>query len=150
MLNKKCKIVVAGPMEPVGEEAYKRKIFSLVKKYGDSTVFLGEIAPEVMGSFYSLLDVLVLPSVNSTEAFGMVQVEAMLKGVPVVATDLPGVRVPIKKTGMGLIVPPKDATALARAICTVVKKKRDFVKPARLIRREFPLADTIASYVNVL
>lgn len=150
ILNKKCKIIIAGPMEPVGEEAYKRKIFSLVKKYRDQVVLLGEIAPEAMGSFYSLLDVLVLPSINSTEAFGMVQVEAMLSGVPVVATDLPGVRVPIKKTGMGIIVPPKDVKALASAIYRVLDKKGDFVKPVRLIRREFSFANTISSYTNVL
>lgn len=137
-------------MTPVGEEVYKQKIFSLIRKYRDSTVFLGEIAPEAMGSFYKLLDILVLPSVNSTEAFGMVQVEAMLMDVPVVATNLPGVRVPIARTGMGLIVPPGDAGALARAICAVLTRKKDFVKPGRVIQDEFSLANTISSYNNAL
>ncbi|MDX1372735.1 MAG: glycosyltransferase family 4 protein, partial [Nitrososphaeraceae archaeon] len=99
--KKKIKIIVAGSKDPVGEENYKRKIMKLVDKYKDNVIFLGELSQEEMGSFYSLIDVLVLPSTNSTESFGMVQVEAMMMGVPVVASDLPGVRVPILKTGMG-------------------------------------------------
>lgn len=119
----KGKIVIAGPMEPVGEEAYKEKIKKLVKKYKQQVVFFGEIPPEYMGSFYRLIDVLVLPSVNSTEAFGMVQVEAMHWGVPVVASNLPGVRVPVQKTGMGLVVPPKDPEQLANAIFEIRNQK---------------------------
>ena len=49
----------------------------------------------------------MLPSLNSTESWGIVQVESMSCGTPVVATDLPGVRMPVKMTGMGRIVPPR-------------------------------------------
>lgn len=127
MKGKIVKIVVAGPMEPVGEAAYKEKIMALVKKNKKSVVFLGSIPPQQMGSFYRCIDVLVLPSLNSTEAFGMVQVEAMLCGVPVVASALPGVRVPITLTGMGVLVPPARVTALATAIISVIRKKEMFV-----------------------
>lgn len=122
------KIVIAGPMEPVGEAVYKEKIIKLVTRYKKQVVFLGEIPPEHMGSFYRLLDVLVLPSVNSTEAFGMVQVEAMKWGVPVVASDLPGVRVPVQKTGMGIVVPPRDAKSLGAAIISVCSQKNLYAK----------------------
>lgn len=124
--SRKLKVVIAGPMEPVGEEVYKKKIMKLVKKYRKQVVFLGQIKPKEMGSFYSLLDALVLPSINSTEAFGMVQVEAMKQGVPVVASDLPGVRVPIQKTGMGIVVTPRDSKKLAQAINDVLKEKETY------------------------
>lgn len=125
--GKTVKIVVAGPMEPVGEAAYKEKIMALVKKNKKSVVFLGSIMPQQMGSFYRCIDVLVLPSLNSTEAFGMVQVEAMLSGVPVVASALPGVRVPITLTGMGVLVPPARSRAIATAVQSVVSKKEMFI-----------------------
>jgi glycosyltransferase involved in cell wall biosynthesis len=121
------KIVIAGPLDPVGEAAYKTRIIELVKQYQKYIVFVGTIKPREMGSFYKLIDVLVLPSVNRTEAFGLVQVEAMLVGVPVVASNLPGVRVPVMKTGMGLVVPPKDSHALAQAIHTVLTHRATYV-----------------------
>ena len=127
-LLKRCKVVVAGPMEPVGEEEYKNKIMKLVEKHKDRVMFLGTIDPDKMGGFYKLIDVLVLPSINSTEAFGMVQVEAMMSGVPVVATDLPGVRVPIQKMGMGIVVPPKDPLAIANAINTILQNNKKYTK----------------------
>ena len=134
---KNCKIIVAGPMEPVGEEEYKNMIMKLVEKYKNRVVFLGTVKPEEMGGFYKAIDVLALPSINSTEAFGMVQVEAMMCGVPVVATDLPGVRVPINRTGMGVIVPVKNSKKLAEAIGMIINDKKRYVKDRESIVREF-------------
>lgn len=131
------KVVIAGPMEPVGEEEYKNKIMKLVEKCKNRVMFLGTIDPEKMGGFYKLIDVLVLPSVNSTEAFGMVQVEAMMCGVPVVASDLPGVRVPIQKTGMGIVVPVKNSSAIAEATTKILKNKGNYIKNKNMITKEF-------------
>ena len=144
------KIIIAGPMEPVGEEKYRKKILKLIEKFRKYVVFLGELDEEDMGSFYSLLDVLVLPSVNSTEAFGMVQVEAMMMGVGVVATDLPGVRVPIEKTGMGKIVAVRNSKKLAEAIVEVLKNKQKYIKNKGLAQREFLIDKTIFAYDKIL
>ncbi|OGG13165.1 hypothetical protein A3D77_00360 [Candidatus Gottesmanbacteria bacterium RIFCSPHIGHO2_02_FULL_39_11] len=148
--RERFKLIIAGPMNPVGEEEYKTKILRLVEKYKDQVIFLGSIKPEEMGSFYSLLDVLVLPSVNSTEAFGMVQVEAMMYGVPVVATDLPGVRVPVGKTGMGEIVPVKNAQAIAQSIEKILSDKKKYIKDQEKIEEEFSYNKSIKSYENIL
>ena len=67
-----------------------------------------------------------MPSLNSTEAFGLVQVEAMSCGTPVIATDLPGVRVPVKMSGMGRIVPVADAGAIAKAILDILTEPEHF------------------------
>lgn len=142
----KFKIVIAGPMEPVGEEAYKRKILRLIEKYKNYVVFLGELKEEEMGSFYSLIDILVLPSINSTEAFGMVQVEAMMVGIPVVASDLPGVRIPIEKTGMGKLVPIRNVPELAKAIVDVIVYKRDYIRDKNIVKKEFSFDKTIDFY----
>lgn len=144
--EKKIKIVVAGPMEPVGEEAYKKNIMKLVAAYNDDVVFLGTVAPDEMGSFYALVDIVVLPSINSTEAFGMVQVEAMMMGVPVVATNLPGVRIPVQVTGMGEIVPVKDSAAIATAISRVLLGKKKYSTKKKQIEKIFAEEKTIAFY----
>lgn len=144
------KIVIAGSMAPVGEEDYKKKILNLVGKYKEYVVFLGELKEEEMGSFYSLCDVLVLPSVNSTEGFGMVQVEAMMMGVPVVVTDLPGVRIPIRETGMGLIVPIKNSQKLAEEIVEVLLNRNRYIKDTSLIKKEFSFEKTINFYQDLM
>lgn len=142
-------IIFAGSKEAVGEKRYWDKLLSIIEKYKDFIEFLGIIPPDKMGSFYSLLDVLVLPSINSTEAFGMVQVEAMLCRVPVVASNLPGVRVPIKETGMGEIVEMRDSKDIADKIIRVLNNKKKYIKDKKSIQRIFNFDDTIDRYEKV-
>ncbi len=143
-------ILFIGPEHPVGEEKYFRKIKPLMDQNRKYLKFLGVLPAEEMGSFYSLLDVLILPSVNSTEAFGMVQVEAMMLGVPVVASDLPGVRVPIQKTGMGKIIPIKNTSALVEAVVDVLLHKEKFIRSRAKVESEFSLDKTIRDYLEIL
>jgi glycosyltransferase involved in cell wall biosynthesis len=136
-LNKDFILVIAGLADAVGEQKYKNMIYKLVDKYKENAVILGTVPEEGMGSFYKLLDLLVLPSTNSTEAFGMVQIEAMYYGVPVIASDLPGVRVPVQKTGMGMIVPVKNSQKLAEAIIEVLNNKSRYIKHLKEVKKEF-------------
>ena len=99
-----------------------------------------------MPSFYALCDVVAVTSLNSTEAFGMVQVEAMLCGTPVVATDLPGVREAVRRTGMGRIVPPRDPDALAAALIEVVRNRAAYVRPRAAVAAEFDLERSLREY----
>jgi glycosyltransferase involved in cell wall biosynthesis len=99
---------------------------------GDPRIrILGFVPEERLADFYASLDVFAFPSVNSLEAFGIAQVEAMLAGVPVIASDLPGVRTPVRDTGFGVLVPPADADAIHRAISEVA---RDRFAPAAAAR----------------
>jgi glycosyltransferase involved in cell wall biosynthesis len=63
---------------------------------------------------------------NSTETFGFVQVEAMMSGIPCIASDLPGVRQPVTMTGMGKIIPVGDVQALAKAILEILDQPEKF------------------------
>ncbi len=130
-------ILLAGPERVIGEQIYLEKITNILEKHQSNIIRLGELKEDELGAFYQLLDVLVLPSINSTEAFGMVQVEAMLCGTPVVATDLPGVRVPIKETGMGEIVSSKDTTALAQGIIKILTDKENYIKKSEQVGSYF-------------
>jgi len=78
------------------------------------TKFVGKVPNEDLPNFYNLADLFVLPSINQAEAFGMVLLEAMASGVPVVASNLPGVR-SVAQAG-GVVVEPNNSTALAEAI----------------------------------
>ncbi|MFE3021612.1 glycosyltransferase family 4 protein [Streptomyces sp. NPDC059256] len=77
--------------------------------------FTGFLAEHHVAEFYASLDVFALPSV-AEESFGISQTEAMMMGVPSVASDAPGMRVPITSTGFGRLFPPGDSGALAAAL----------------------------------
>lgn len=123
------RFVFAGENRRVVGEDFYEKVRPLRERYRDHLLFLGEVTGEQLSDFYSLCDLLALPSVNSTESFGMVQAEAMLCGTPVVASDIPGVREAVRATGMGLTVPPRDETALAQGILEVLLHRERYLAP---------------------
>lgn len=141
------RVLFAGPYRNVlGEEAYARKLAPLLEKFKGQWTFLGVLNSEEMAAFYANCGVTVLPSINSTEGFGLVQIESMICGVPVVASNLPGVRQPVQMTGMGLTVPPRDAHALARAISQVLAHRSDYVRPPDPIADQFSPVTTAEKY----
>lgn len=140
------KITFAGETEALGESKYHQSLQPLVNKYRKHLIFLGQLTQAQMPAFYRSIDLLVVSSINSTESFGMVQVEAMLCGTPVVVTNLPGVRVPIQVTGMGEIAKAADSNDLAQKIIKVLKDKKAYQKPKELIQEIFSLEKTIQFY----
>ena len=82
---------------------------------GGRTVFAGRLPFTDLPQLYSSADLTVLPSLL-LESFGIVLIEAMACGKPVIATDLPGVRSVVTDGSDGILVPPSDADALAEKI----------------------------------
>ncbi len=132
--------------DTVGEEAYWEHLSPMIEQHRRHLVFLDLLSPDALPSFYALCSVVAVTSLNSTEAFGMVQVEAMLCGTPVVATDLPGVREPVRRTGMGRVVPPRDPDALAAALLDVIRHRPSYVRPRAAIRAAFDLERSLSAY----
>jgi glycosyltransferase involved in cell wall biosynthesis len=118
----------AGPTgtEVVGEASYFSSIQRALREKNIAFHFFGPLEGPKLSSFYKSLDLLVLPSINRTEAFGMVQVEAMLQGTPVVASNLPGVRIPIRMTKMGKTAEPGNAQDLRKKIDEVIGDRKTY------------------------
>jgi len=144
----RLKVLFAGQYEDVmGEEAYYRRLMPLIERLGpDHWEFLGLLGQEQMPAFFAACDVLVVPSLNSTESFGLVQVEAMLCGTPSVASNLPGVRQPPLMTGMGEVTPIGDPVALAEAITRIIRHPDQYTRPRSLIEDTFSLDRTVSGY----
>ncbi len=127
----KAQVLFAGQYQNVmGELQYADRLMPRIHQYENAGhwTFLGNLNPLQMAAFYPNLDVLVVPSLNSTEAFGLVQIEAMLNGVPCVASALPGVRMPVQMHKMGRVSRIGDPASLAESILDVLeepKKSRD-------------------------
>lgn len=113
------RLLLAGDSAGVAGGGVRDALVAQAAALGVDVTFLGPLAQSDVNAFYSSVDVLCLPSVNPLEAYGMVQVEAMLCGTPVVASALPGVREIIQATGMGELVAPGDVDALAAALDAV-------------------------------
>jgi glycosyltransferase involved in cell wall biosynthesis len=112
-----------GTLLLVGEGPLEPELRSRVALRGlqSRVLFLGRVSDSDLPEYYQAADVFVLPSVAKTEAFGVVQVEAMAAGVPVISTNLPTGVPWVNQDGVsGLVVPPGDATALAAAINRLV------------------------------
>jgi len=110
---------------------------------------LGFLPEESLPDFYASLDVFVLPSVNALEAYGLVQVEAMMLGIPVIASDLPGVRMPVRFTGFGRIVPPRDPDAITEALRELRAAKPDADAGARSARERYLAATVIERHAQL-
>jgi glycosyltransferase involved in cell wall biosynthesis len=120
-----ARVLHAGAFRDVpGESAYLARVMQSTDVLGEAWRFLGPLPEGELAALFRLADVTVLPSTNSTESFGMVQVESMLCGTPVVASSLPGVRVPVTLSGMGRLIPPNDPLALARAVSATLAEPR--------------------------
>ena len=80
----------------------------------DNVTLLGAVSDDLRNALLQEAEVLVLPSLERTEAFGLVLLEAMASGLPAVVSDVPGsgMRDVVTRGGHGLLVPPGDADAL--------------------------------------
>ncbi len=102
----------------VGEGDLKRVYQELVESFNlsDQVIFVGYVPDEQLINYYNLSDIFILPSIDKSEAFGMVLIEAMACAKPVIATDLAGVRKVVEAKVNGRIVKPKNVEALTKQI----------------------------------
>ena len=136
----KAQILYAGQHQNVmGEQAYFDRLRPQIRAYEVSGhwKFLGNLDPVQLSALYPNLDVLTVPSLNSTEAFGLVQIEAMMNGVPCVASALPGVRQPVKMHGMGRVAKIGDPADLADAILAVLDNPQKFKGDVEAIKQAY-------------
>jgi glycosyltransferase involved in cell wall biosynthesis len=136
----------AGPYKNIyGEEQYFRRLLPIIQEYEQSGhwQFLGPLSPMQLSKFYPNINLLVLPSLNSTESFGMVQIEAMMNGVPCIASDLPGVRQSVRQHEMGKVIPIGDSSALAEAAISILKNPQDYKRDSQAIAQRY-LPEAIA------
>lgn len=129
----------------MGEQVYSDRLMPRIREYEISGhwKFLGNLDPIQMAAFYSNLDVLTVPSLNSTEAFGLVQIEAMMNGVPCVPSALPGVRQPVRMHGMGRVAQIGNSESLASSILQVLDNPEKYRGDIESIKRSYD-PDSIA------
>lgn len=142
-------VLYAGQYRDVmGEEEYFDRLYPRIQEYQSrgQWTFLGVLNPKEMRTFYPNLDVLVVPSLNSTETFGLVQIEAMICGTPTVASNLPGVRQPPRMTGMGEVAAIGDASSLADAMLKILDHPQKYQGDPEMVAQRFDPQTNAAAY----
>jgi glycosyltransferase involved in cell wall biosynthesis len=144
-----AQVLFAGTYQNVmGEQTYSDRLMPRIRDYEVSGhwTFLGNLDPVEMAAFYPNLDVLTVPSLNSTEAFGLVQIEAMMNGVPCVPSALPGVRQPVRMHGMGRVARIGDSADLAACILEVLDEPEKYRGDIDAIKTAYNPASIAAEY----
>ncbi len=151
---------VSGKLLIIGDGPLRGPLQQLITELGlTEKVFLAGEIPGKLAPYYQAADVFALPSVARSEAFGIVQLEAMAAGIPVVNTRIDsGVPFVSLHDQTGLTVPPSDADALAAALNRLLSDpqlRRRLGDAARLrAQTEFSLETmanrTIALYSTVM
>jgi len=142
----KAQVLFAGTYQNVmGEQTYSDRLMPRIQEYEiqGHWKFLGNLDPVQMAAYYPNLDVITVPSLNSTEAFGLVQIEAMMNGVPSVPSALPGVRRPVQMHNMGVVSEIGNSESLANAILEVLDNKEKYRGDVNAIKTAYD-PDSIA------
>jgi phosphatidylinositol alpha-mannosyltransferase len=109
------RLIVVGPGHEVSKSQSRRLFADGIK----DLVFVGPVSHEMLPRYYQTADIFCSPATGH-ESFGIVLLEAMAHGKPVIATDIPGHASWITNGKEGLLVPPKDVSRLAQALIELI------------------------------
>jgi glycosyltransferase involved in cell wall biosynthesis len=152
---------VRGQLILLGDGPLRVRLEDVARSCGvaDRVFFPGKIDNSEIGSYLSAADVLAMPSLTRAESFGIVQLEAMAAGVPVVNTNIESGTTEVSPNGLtGLTVPPGEVAPLADALNTLLadgELRRRMGRAAQeRVRQEYTIeqmgARTLSVYAQVL
>ena len=123
--HENLKLMIVGGSTPGERDGIeKNRIASIVKELNieDITEFVGRVQHEDLAYYYAAADVCVVPSYY--EPFGLVAIEAMASRTPVIASDVGGLKFSVVDGETGLLVPPQDEMAFAKAIDSILSDEQ--------------------------
>ncbi|MBE9014053.1 glycosyltransferase, partial [Pseudanabaenaceae cyanobacterium LEGE 13415] len=115
--HENLKLIIGGGSTPGQSDGMERdRIEGIVNELGlqEITMFPGRLGLENLHLYYAAADVCTVPS--HYEPFGLVAIEAMASGTPVVASDVGGLQFTVIPDETGLLAPPKDHDGFAKAL----------------------------------
>ncbi len=110
-----CRLIVVGPGTRLRGKYEKR----VRQRKMEDVVFVGHVGYEELPQYYKTADIFCSPATGS-ESFGVVLLEAMATGKPIVASNIEGYASVLTHGAEGLLVPPRDRKSLAQALSTLI------------------------------
>lgn len=111
----RSRLIVVGP----GHRIREKHLAHLIANDVEDVVFVGSVPYEMLPRYYKTADIFCSPAIGH-ESFGIVLLEAMALGKPVIASSIPGHASWITHSREGLLVPPKDVSLLAQALVSLM------------------------------
>lgn len=143
----KAHFLFAGETKIPYERFYEKHSLR-IQTLSSHLTLLGKLDEEEMTAFYRALTLLVLPS--RSDCYPSVGVEALLSGLPLVVSDIPGARMQVKETGMGVIVQKENPYALAQGILEVLQNRKKYVRNRVRAKTFFDYETALGSYQEIL
>ena len=139
----------------VGDGPLRPELVALAARLevADRVAFVGAVADDALAAYYHAADVFCLPACERSEAFGLVQVEAMASGLPVVSTELGTGTSYVNLDGVsGIVVPPKQPEALAGALNRLLRDDllRGELASGALARADMFVADRMVRDIKAV
>lgn len=148
--NVRLKIVGSGPLE----EQIRNQITEL--DLNEYVEILGNVSDDDLFKIYNSSDLFILPSIidsqGNTEGLGVVLIEAMACGLPVIGSDIGGIPDIIQNRETGLLVPQKDVEKLSKAIINLIEdsnlRKKVASNGYHMVKNKFSWNKIAKDYVN--
>lgn len=123
LLNKKIK---NAKLMVVGEGSLRRYYESYASSFNieKDVIFTGDVKDRELPKFYAASDMVVLPSLDRSEGFGLTLLEGNATGKPIVGSNVGGIPEVIRDNFNGILVPPGDAISLAKSMENLCKDKK--------------------------
>ncbi|MCK5559919.1 MAG: glycosyltransferase family 4 protein, partial [Thermoplasmata archaeon] len=136
----------------VGEGDFEPHLKEIVERFGvkDRIIFAGRVPNSEIPKYYCASDVFILPSITRLEAFGLVVIEAMACGKPVIISNIPGVSENITDGEEGLIVEPTNPKDIAKKINYLMKNEKIRLKMGAKGRKKVEQNYSLARVVDQL
>jgi len=147
--NPRIHFVFAGETDMKYEHFFEQNKM-LLDRVPEAVTILGRLDEGGLAAFYRNLSWFIMPS--RSDCYGLVQIEAMREGVPVLVSNIPGARAPVAETGFGALFPPEDPSRMANAILEAVHNRARIMtkKPAALrYITEYPYAETLRDLLGI-
>ena len=119
----------------VGDGELKMEYQTSCSTIGKKVIFAGNVDDNQLPDYYAASDLLVLPSLDRSEGFGLTLLEANATGKPVVASNVGGIPSIVTHGVNGLLVPPRDEITLARTVVNLMEDEDKLLEMGRNGRR---------------
>ena len=146
-------VIVAGSCPDRIDDLERNRIEQIVREVGltERTLFVGRVDHEMLPFYYAAADVCVIPS--HYEPFGLVAIEAMACGTPVIASEVGGLKYTVIHEQTGLLVPPQNIQLFTEAIDRIlgneVWTKELSINAVERVHNYFSLETTVGR-LNIL